>query len=121
MATVHKPFTELREPFRFSPDDRARLDAMTEADIIAAAEADPDNPPWTDEELARGQFARDVQRARRAVRQSQAAFAAALDLPVGTLRNWEQGRFDPDPAARALIKLVSRDPEYALKVLAEQA
>jgi|tagenome__1003787_1003787.scaffolds.fasta_scaffold19948747_2 putative transcriptional regulator len=120
MATVHKSLAELRdEPFSFSPDDRARLDAMTEEEIIRAAEADPDNPPWTDEELARGRFARDVRRARKRVGQSQEAFAATLELPVATLRNWEQGRFNPDPAARALIKLVSRDPEHALKVLAE--
>ena len=66
-------------------------------------------------------FSREVKRARAKVRQSQAAFAAALDLPVATLRNWEQGRFDPDPAARALIRWVSRDPERALKVLAGQA
>ena len=122
MATVFKSLAELQaDPPRFSADELAQLDAMTEEDIIRAAEADPDNPPWTDEELARGLFSREVRRTRAKVRQSQEAFARALDLPVGTLRNWEQGRFDPDPAARTLIRLVSRDPEHALKVLAGQA
>jgi hypothetical protein len=32
--------------------DRARLDAMTDEEIEAAAASDPDNPPMTDEELA---------------------------------------------------------------------
>jgi DNA-binding transcriptional regulator YiaG len=36
-----------------------------------------------------------------------------------TLRNWKQGRFNPDPAARALLKIVSKDPERALRILAE--
>ena len=33
--------------------DWKKLDAMTDDEIDAAAEADPDNPPLTDEELAR--------------------------------------------------------------------
>jgi hypothetical protein len=32
--------------------DWKKLDAMTDDEIDAAAEADPDNPPMTDEELA---------------------------------------------------------------------
>jgi hypothetical protein len=36
----------------FEHVDKARLDAMTDDEIDAAAEADPDNPPMTDEELA---------------------------------------------------------------------
>jgi putative transcriptional regulator len=65
MAIVRRTLAELRDkPFSFSPEERARLDAMTEEDIIKAAESDPDNPPWTDEELARGRIARDERRAR---------------------------------------------------------
>jgi putative transcriptional regulator len=106
------------DPPRFSAEELARINALTEEEIARAAEADPDNPPWTDAELVRGLFAREVRRTRARLGQSQEAFAAALGLPVATLRNWEQGRFDPDPAARTLIRLVSRDPEHALKVLA---
>src|SRR3954453_17063425 len=109
------------DPPLFSAEELARLDALREEDIVAAAEADPDNPPWTDAELARGLFAREVKRTRARLGPSQEAFAAALDMPVATLRNWEQGRYDPDPAARAPIRLVSRDPEHALKVLAGPA
>lgn len=32
--------------------DWARIDAMTEEEIEANALSDPDNPPWTEEELA---------------------------------------------------------------------
>ncbi|MBC7767679.1 MAG: hypothetical protein H7124_02725 [Phycisphaerales bacterium] len=37
----------------FERVEKARLEAMTDDEIDAAAEADPDNPPLTDEELAR--------------------------------------------------------------------
>ncbi|MEH3148146.1 MAG: transcriptional regulator [Methylobacterium frigidaeris] len=73
---------------------------MTDEAITAAAEADPDNPPLTDEELARG------------------LFAQALGIPVATLRDWEQGRIAPDPALRALMKLVLDDPGRAVRVSA---
>lgn len=41
-------------PPKFSDEERARLNAMTDADIIAAAESDPDNRPMTNEEWTRG-------------------------------------------------------------------
>jgi putative transcriptional regulator len=91
---------------------------MTDEEITAAAMSDPDNPPWTDEEGARGLFAREVRLAREKTGLSQERFAAALDLPVATLRNWEQGRFNPDPAARALMRIVAKDPERILALLA---
>lgn len=33
------------------------------------------------------------------------------------LENWEQGRSHPIGPAKALLKIVDADPEYALKVL----
>ena len=48
-------------PPTMSREARARLDAMTDEEITAAAESDPDNPPLTDEELARIRMARRVQ------------------------------------------------------------
>jgi putative transcriptional regulator len=117
MATVR--FTpDPNNPPRLTPEQEARLDAMTEEEIEAIAASDPDNPPSTEEELARGVFARDVRLARKTLGLSQEAFAAALGLPVATLRNWEQGRFNPDPAARALVRLVKDDPARAVRVLA---
>src|SRR4051794_21058192 len=115
MPTIRKSLAEL-EPFQFSAEERARLEALTDEDIIRAAEADPDTPPLTDEELSRGQLARGIRQARAKLGLSQDALAAALEVPVATLRNWEQGRFTPDPAARTLMRLVARDPEHALKV-----
>ena len=117
MASVrYKP--DPANQFKFTPEELARLDAMTDKEITSAAESDPDNPPLTEEEGARGLFARDVRLAREKTGLSQEPFAAALGLPVATLRNWEQGRFNPDPAARALMRIVSKDPKRVLALLA---
>ena len=48
---------------------------------------------------------------------SQSAFAALLDVPLGTLKNWEQGRVPPDPAARALLAILYREPKAAMRAL----
>lgn len=56
---------------------------------------------------------------RRQLGMTQAQFASALGIPVATLRNWEQGRVTPDPAGRALLRIISRDPEAAFKALAD--
>lgn len=49
---------------------------------------------------------------------TQAQFAKALRIPGATLRNWEQGRVIPDPAARALLVIVAKNPRAALAALA---
>jgi len=48
---------------------------------------------------------------------SQSRFANLLGVSKRTLENWEQGRRHPTGPARALLKIVEADPEYALKAL----
>ncbi len=55
---------------------------------------------------------------RKRIGMTQEKFADALGIPVATLRNWEQGRNMIDPAARALLTLVARDPKGTLAALA---
>jgi len=62
-------------------------------------------------------YAIDVAAIRNKTGLSQAAFARRIGVPVGTIRNWEQGRTPPDPAARTLLALISADPAHALKLL----
>jgi putative transcriptional regulator len=49
---------------------------------------------------------------------TQEQFAEALRIPLATLRNWEQGRFAMDPAAKSLLRIVAKDPKAAFKALA---
>ena len=49
---------------------------------------------------------------------SQPKFARLLNVDVGTLRNWEQGRREPTGPAKALLKAIKQDPKAVLKALA---
>ena len=48
---------------------------------------------------------------------TQAAFADRIEVPVETVRNWEQGKRSPRGPARALLKLIDRAPEAAFAAL----
>jgi putative transcriptional regulator len=97
--------------------DWARLEAMTEEEIEANALADPDNPPLTDEELARMRHAPHPKRIREKLKLTQEQFAERFEIPVGTLRDWEQGVSKPDRAARTLLRVIEQDPEGVVRAL----
>lgn len=62
----------------------------------------------------------DVKRVRRKMGLSQAAFAARFGINRKTLQDWEQGRFRPEPMARALLTIIEREPEAARRALAAE-
>jgi putative transcriptional regulator len=47
---------------------------------------------------------------RRALRLTQEEFAARYHIPLGTLRDWEQGVCEPDQTARAYLRAIAGDP-----------
>jgi len=53
---------------------------------------------------------RDIVALRRFTKLSQKEFARALEISVHTLRNWEQGRRQPEGPAIALLKIAARHP-----------
>ena len=97
------------------PDTPMR--AMTEAEIAAAAAADPDARPMTPEELKNARRVPRVKTLRRALGLTQQEFAARYHIPLGTLRDWEQGRTEPDQPARAYLTVIARDPEGVWRAL----
>ncbi len=106
--------------------DWAAIDALTDEQLHAAALSDPDSQPipiGTDEELARLGLHRipNVKRLRERLGLTQEAFAAAYRIPVGTLRDWEQGRKRPDAPARAYLTVIARDPQAVAGLLGEAA
>ncbi len=58
-----------------------------------------------------------VKAIRKSTGLSQAAFAKTIDVAVGTLRNWEQGRRNPEGPARALLRAIQNDPAHVLAAL----
>jgi transcriptional regulator with XRE-family HTH domain len=54
---------------------------------------------------------------RRALGLTQEEFAGRDHIPIGTLRDWEQGRSEPDQPARAYLSVVARDPDGVRRAL----
>ena len=77
----------------------------------AKAIVDPDNPPLTKARLAKLARAPRIKTLRRALALTQQQFAARYRIPIGTLRDWEQGRSEPDQPARAYLTVIARDPD----------
>jgi putative transcriptional regulator len=98
--------------------DWSRVDAMTESERHAAAMADADARPMTDAEWAHAPRVAQVSVIRRALKLSQEQFASTFHIPVGTVRDWEQGRYEPDAAARAYLRVIARAPRAVRKALA---
>jgi putative transcriptional regulator len=109
------------EPLPRGDTDGARLDAMTDEEIVAAALSDPDAQPLTPEQLARMRRVSRVKLLRQRLGMTQAEFAEAFHLPITTLRDWEQHRSTPDAPARALLLAIERDPEVMRRLLADRA
>jgi len=59
----------------------------------------------------------NVRSIRRGTGLTQDRFASVFHIPIGTLRNWEQGRRRPDGPAVALLRIIEREPETAVRVL----
>ena len=87
--------------------DPARVDATTEAEIAAQEREDE----------AMQDMARYARRVRRRLGLSHTELARRIDVPHETIRNWEQGKRCPTGAARALLRILDKAPETALRVL----
>ena len=103
----------------FSPDERARLDAMTDDDVEALALADADNSIATEEELRTAVFARAVRRTRAKLELSQERFAELFHVAVDRLRQWEDGRAESvDSVAEAYLAVIEREPDLVMRTVA---
>ncbi|ARU01668.1 antitoxin HigA-2 [Yoonia vestfoldensis] len=89
--------------------DISRVDATTEVEIKSH---------MLEDEMAAladaGDYARQI---RRRLGLTQVQLATKLDVPIDTLRNWEQGKRYPTGPAKALLKILDRAPEAALAAL----
>lgn len=90
---------------------------MTTEAIGRAARADPDAQPLTDADLKRMKRTPQAKIIRRALELTQEEFAARYHIPLGTLRDWEQGRAEPDRPTRAYLTLIARDPDRVGRLL----
>jgi putative transcriptional regulator len=97
--------------------DWARVRAMTDEEVLAAAMADPDAQPLARKELTKLRRVSRVKVLRQRLHMTQKEFASAFRLPIGTVRDWEQGRSVPDAPAQALLEAIDRDPDTMRRLL----
>jgi len=90
---------------------------MSREAIEKAARADRDAKPLTDADLRRMKRTPQAKIIRRALDLTQEEFAARYHIPLGTLRDWEQGRAEPDQPTRAYLTLIARDPHHVHRML----
>ena len=93
---------------------------MTEEEIEAAATADPDARPMTPEQRRTARRVPRTKTLRRALGMTQEEFATRYHIPLGTLRDWEQGRWEPDQPARAYLTVIAHDPEGVKRALIQK-
>jgi putative transcriptional regulator len=97
--------------------DWRAFDAMSQDKRHQASISDPDCPPATKSQLARARRVPTVRALRRKLKMTQEQFAKRFHLPLGTVRDWEQGAHRPDKAAQVLLAVIAKDPNAVARAL----
>jgi putative transcriptional regulator len=87
------------------------LAGLQEAVLIAKGEADPSTY------RVHVPQAVDVKAIRATQKLSQEQFAARYGFTVWAVREWEQGRRQPERAARVLLKVIEHEPDAVKRAL----
>ena len=113
MAIAHRTLDQIR---RMNPKtDRTKINKTTDADIRRHMMEDGQSHAG---DLSSFAPVIPPQILRKHLGMTQSEFSKALRIPLSTLRNWEQGRVLPDPAARSLLTIVAKNPKIALTAFA---
>jgi DNA-binding transcriptional regulator YiaG len=104
------------------------VDRLAEGEIVALELACPDFDQSVNQLAKLGIDARrvsvpvvDPRRIRENFGLTQTEFADRFLLNLDTIQNWEQGRNDPDPSARLLLKIIEKLPQVVEAILSEDA
>ena len=90
---------------------------MTPEEIEKVARSDRDAQPLTQADLKRMKRTPQAKIIRRALELTQEEFSARYHIPLGTLRDWEQGRAEPDQPTRAYLTIIASDPDHVRRML----
>lgn len=100
--------------------DWSKIDAMTDADIARQVKSNPDAAPIGD--LKGGVWVQPIKGAqiralRRKMKLSQSRFAYRFGFRLRTVQEWEQGRRQPEEAARILLRVIEHEPAAVMRAL----
>jgi len=112
VRVVHKP----GDPPLRTRTDWAKVAALTEEEIHAAALSDPDAQPLPRDMRGLTRIP-NVKKLREKLELTQEAFAERYRIPLGTLRDWEQRRKFPDAPARAYLMVIEKNPKAVAAML----
>ena len=85
------------------------LDSTTESQLAAQQKIDDAEAMQDSAKFAR--------RVRKRLGLTQEEFSLRIEVPLNTIRNWEQGKRCPTGAAKALLRVLDKSPESALLAL----
>ncbi len=91
---------------------------MTEHEVMSAALGELDAQPLTPEDFKRMRRTPRAKIVRHALGLTQEEFATRFGIPLGTLRDWEQGTAEPAPCARMYLTVIARNPNAVAAALA---
>jgi len=97
--------------------DTPALAPVSAAEIEAIAARDHENPPLHNSLPGQLRPVPRIKTLRRTLALTQEEFAERYHIPLGTLRDWEQGRSEPDQPAKAYLTVIARDPEGVKRAL----
>ena len=117
MAILRKKLTRKSRAATLAATDFARLDAMTEEEIARQISDNHDAAPDRGDASAAEVYGGRLAALRLSLGLSQAAFAERYEIPVASLRDWEQGRRTPDAASRAYLRLIAQDARGIARAL----
>ncbi len=109
MKTVRIKLDPLNPELPKGRVNQRKLDATTDSQI-ASQQREDDAEALQDS----AKFARRV---RKRLGLTQEEFSVRIEVPVNTIRNWEQGKRSPTGAAKALLRVLDKAPESALQAL----
>lgn len=84
---------------------------MIAEEVVKAAWSHPDAQPSSPADLRGMKRAPQVKVIRRALELAQEEFAVRYQVPIGMLRDWKQGRSEPDQPTRSYLTIIARDPD----------
>lgn len=61
----------------------------------------------------------DIKALRQRVGKTQGQFSKDFRLPIGTIRDWEQHRREPDTGSKVYLSMIEADPEAVIQILAK--
>jgi putative transcriptional regulator len=61
----------------------------------------------------------DIKAVRKRIGKTQGQFSNEFKLPIGTVRDWEQHRREPDTGSKLYLSMIEADPEGVKRILAK--